>query len=156
MTDHQKKLLIVAALLAGAVLAAVVEFAPRPAPAPAPGPDTGVVDLRGKFRGPDAAADAAAFAGLCHGIAAALATDGTAPTPRIATGASLEDLRIAASEGRFLPRSLSREQPHAVAAAGRYLDSVVGTSGGPLAADARARWVEAFRTLAQAAEEAVR
>jgi hypothetical protein len=155
MSDQQKKLAIVAALLAGAVLAAAVEFWPRPAP-PAPGPDAGVVDLRGKFHGPDAAADAAAFAGLCHGIAAALVTDGTAPTPRIATGASLEDLRIAASEGRFLPRSLSREQPHAVAAAGRYLDTTVGTSGGPLAAEARQRWVEAFRVLAQAAEEAVR
>jgi hypothetical protein len=156
VTDQQKKTAIVAALLAGAVLAAAVEFWPRPAPAPAPGPDASVVDLRGKFVGPDAAADAAAFAGLCHGIAEALAADGAKPTPRIATGASLEDLRIAASEGRFLPRSLSREQPHAVAAAGRYLDATVGTSGGPLAAEARQRWVEAFRTLAQAAEEAVR
>jgi len=156
VSDQQKKIAIVAALLLGAVLAAAVEFWQRPAPAPAPGPDAGVVDLRGKFHGPDAAADAAAFAGLCHGIAAALVTDGTAATPRITTGANLEDLRIAASEGRFLPRSLSREQPHAAAAAGRYLDSVVGTSGGPLAAEARQRWVEAFRTLAQAAEEAVR
>jgi len=153
MSDQQKKLAIVAALLAGAVLAAAVEFWPRPAP---PAPTPAALDLRGKFVGPEAATDAAAFAGLCHGIAAALATDGTAPTPRIATGASLEDLRIAASEGRFLPRSLSREQPHAVAAAGRYLDTTVGTSGGPLAADARARWVEAFRVLATAAEEAVR
>jgi len=152
MSDQQKKLAIVAALLAGAVLAAAVEFWPR---TPAPTPETGL-SLRGKFIGPSAADDAAAFAGLCHGIAAALATDGAAPTPRIATGASLEDLRIAASEGRFLPRSLSREQPHAVAAAGRYLDTVVGTSGGPLAAEARQRWVEAFRVLATAAEEAVR
>ena len=152
MSDQQKKLAIVAALLAGAVLAAAVEFWPR---TPAPPPETGL-SLRGKFIGPSAADDAAAFAGLCHGIAAALATDGAAPTPRIATGASLEDLRIAASEGRFLPRSLSREQPHAVAAAGRYLDTVVGTSGGPLAAEARQRWVEAFRVLATAAEEAVR
>jgi len=156
VSDQQKKALIVAALLAGAVLAAAVEFWPRPAPAPAPGPDAPVVDLRGKFHGPDAATDAAAFAGLCHGIAEALAADGTKPAPRITTGANLEDLRIAASEGRFLPRSLSRDQPHAVAAAGRYLDATVGTSGGPLAADARQRWVEAFRVLATAAEEAVR
>jgi len=153
VSDQQKKTLIVAALLLGAVLAAAVEFWPRPAP---PAPTPAALDLRGKFIGPEAATDAAAFAGLCHGIAAALAIDGTAPTPRIATGASLEDLRIAASEGRFLPRSLSREQPHAVAAAGRYLDATVSTSGGPLAAEARHRWVEAFRTLAQAAEEAVR
>ena len=154
MTDQQKKLAIVAALLAGAVLAAVVEFAPRPGP-PAPAP-SGVLDLRGKFIGPTAADDAAAFAGLCTGIAEALAADGGRTAPRITTGVQIEDVRVAAAEGRFLPRSLSREQPHAVAAAGRYLDSVVGTSGGPLPAEARQRWVEAFRTLAQAAEEAVR
>lgn len=154
MTIDRQKLLILAALLAGAVLAAVVEFAPRPAPAPTPSP--AVLDLRGKFIGPAAAEDAAAFAGLCSAVADCLAKDGTATTPRITTGAQLEDLRIAASEGRFLPRSLSREQPHVSAAAGRYLDSVVGTSGGPLDATTRARWVEAFRALATAAEEAVR
>lgn len=154
MNLTRQQIALAAALLAGAVLAAAVEFAPRPA-APAPQPDA-VLSLRGKFIGPSAADDAAAMAGLCHGIAEALSNDGTATTPRIATGAQLEDLRIAASEGRFLPRSLSREQPHAVAAAGRYLDNVAGTSGGPLAADARQRWVEAFRALAQAAEEAVR
>ena len=145
---------ILAALLAGAVLAAVVEFAPRPTPAPTPTP--AALDLRGKFVGPEAATDAAAFSGLCHGIAEALAADGGRTAPRITTGVQIEDVRVAAAEGRFLPRSLSREQPHAVAAAGRYLDSVVGTSGGPLDATARQRWVEAFRELARAAEEAVR
>jgi hypothetical protein len=155
MTTDRQKLVILAALLAGAVLAAVVEFAPRPAPAPVPTPAV-ALDLRGKFVGANAAEDAAAFAGLCHGIAEALAADGGKPTPRITTGVQIEDVRVAAAEGRFLPRSLSREQPHAAAAAGRYLDSVVGTSGGPLDATTRSRWVEAFRTLAQAAEEAVR
>lgn len=150
MTYDQKKFAIVAALLAGAVLAGAMEFVPKSPPPPA-----GELLLRGKFIGPSAADDAAAFAGLCHGIASALVVDGTASSPRIVTGSQLEDLRIAASEGRFLPRSLSREQPHAVAAAGRYLDEKVGTSGGPLAADTRARWAEAFKALAVAAEEAV-
>jgi hypothetical protein len=154
MTTDRTKLALVAALLAGAVLAAVVEFAPRPGPAPAPTP--AALDLRGKFVGAQAAEDAAAFAGLCAGIAEALSADGGRTAPRITTGVQIEDVRVAAAEGRFLPRSLSREQPHAAAAAGRYLDTVVGTSGGPLDATARSRWVEAFRTLAQAAEEAVR
>jgi hypothetical protein len=153
MTIDRQKLLILAALVSGAILAAAVEFAPRSAPAPAP---AGGLDLRGKFIGPQAAEDAAAFAGLCHGIAEALSSDGGKATPRITTGVQIEDVRVAAAEGRFLPRSLSREQPHAAAAAGRYLDSVVGTSGGPLDATTRARWVEAFKALATAAEEAVR
>jgi hypothetical protein len=144
---------IVAGLFAAALIAAVVEFSPRGA-APVPSPAS--LSLRGPFVGPSAAEDAAAFAGLCHGIAEALAADATKPTPRITTGVHVEDLRIASSEGRFLPRSLSRDQPHAVAVAVRYLDCVVGTSGGPLAADSRQRWVEAFKELARAAEEAVR
>jgi hypothetical protein len=153
MTLDRTRLVILAALLAGAVLAAVVEFAPRSAPAPTP---DGGMSLRGKWIGPQAAEDAAAFAGLCHGIAEALAADGSRSAPRITTGVQIEDVRVAAAEGRFLPRQLTREQPHATAAAGRYLDEVAGTSGGPLDATTRQRWVEAFRTLATAAEEAVR
>ena len=145
--------IILAALVLGAIFAAVVEFSPRQSTPP---PDAAAFSLRGKFVGPTAAEDAAAMAGLCHGIADALASDGGRQSPRITTGVQLEDVRIAASEGRFLPRSLSREQPHAAAAAGKYLDEVAGTSGGPLDATSRARWVEAYRALAQAAEEAVR
>ncbi|MBU6221771.1 MAG: hypothetical protein KGR24_03390 [Planctomycetes bacterium] len=152
--NDRTKLIIAAALVAGAVLAAVVEFGPRRAP-PAPAPDGGL-SLRGKFIGPQAAEDAAAFAGICRGVAEALSADGTRPQPRISTGVQLEDLRVAAAEGRFWPRSLSREQPHATAAAGRYLDEVAGTSGGPLDETARMRWVKALAALAGAAEEAVR
>ena len=153
MTLDRQKLLILAALVAGAILAAVVEFSPRSATPPTP---DGGLSLRGKWIGPAAAEDASAFAGLCHGIAEALAADGTKPAPRITTGVQLEDVRVAAAEGRFLPRQLTREQPHATAAAGRYLDEVAGTSGGPIDATTRARWVEAYRALARAAEEAVR
>jgi hypothetical protein len=76
--------------------------------------------------------------------------------PRITTGVQIEDVRVAAAEGRFLPRRLTREQPHATAAAGKYLDDVGGTSGGPLDAVSRAKWVAAYRALAEAAEESVR
>lgn len=151
--NDRTKLIIAAALVAGAVLAAVIEFAPRQS---APAPVDGGLSLRGKFIGSHAAEDAAALAGICRGIAEALAADGTRPTPRITTGVQLEDLRVAAAEGRFWPRSLSSEQPHATAAAGRFLDEAAGTSGGPLDATARMRWVQAFAALADAAEEAVR
>jgi hypothetical protein len=155
MTTDRTKHVILAALLAGAVLAAAVEFWPRPAP-PAPGPDAGVVDLRGKFHGPDAAADAAAFAGLCHGVRQALLADGTKSPARITTGVHIEDLRIAAAEGRFLPRSFSADQPHVAAAAGQFLNRTVGDSGGPITPEIKAKWAEAFLALAAAAEEAVR
>jgi len=145
---------ILAALLAGAVLAAVVEFAPRPGPAPTPTP--AALDLRGKFIGATAAEDAAAFAGLCHGIRQAILADGSKSPARITTGVHVEDLRIAAAEGRFLPRSFSADQPHVAAAAGQFLNRTVGDSGGPITTEIKAKWAEAFLTLATAAEEAVR
>lgn len=146
------KLIVAAALLAGAALAAFVEYGPRNS-TPAP---SGGLSLRGKWIGPAAAEDAAAFSGLCRGIADALEADGSRQQPRITTGVQIEDVRVAAAEGRFLPRRLTQEQPHAVAAAGKYLDDVAGMSGGPLDAAARAKWVEAYRALAAAAEESVR
>lgn len=145
--------ILVAALLAGAVLAAVVEFAPRAKPVPPP--ESGYT-LKGKWIGGRAAEDAAAFAGLCRGLADALELDGGRSAPRISTGVQIEDVRIAAAEGRFLPRQLTREQPHAVAVAGRYLDEHAGTSGGPLDTESRAKWVRALRDLAQLAEESLR
>ena len=147
----REKIIIAAALLAGAALAAYVEYGPQPAPDPG-----GEFSLRGKWIGPQAAEDAAAFAGLCRGLADALEADGSRPQPRITTGVQIEDVKVAAAEGRFLPRRLTQEQPHAVAAAGKYLDEVAGTSGGPLDAAARGRWVEAYRALATAAEESIR
>jgi len=149
---NREKLIVAGALLAGALLAAYVEYGQRNS-TPAP---SGVFSLRGKWIGPVAAEDAAAFAGLCRGLADALEADGSRPQPRITTGVQIEDVKVAAAEGRFLPRRLTQEQPHAVAAAGKYLDEVAGTSGGPLDAAARARWIEAYRELATAAEESVR
>jgi hypothetical protein len=149
----RQKIAILVALLAVAALAAAVEFAPRPAPTPTP--EAGY-SLRGKWIGPHAAEDAAAFAGLCRGTADALELDGTKQQPRITSGVQLEDVRIAAAEGRFLPRRLTQDQPHAVAVAGRFLDENAGTSGGPIDGESRGRWVKALRDLAQLAEESVR
>ena len=131
----RQKLIVAAALLAGAALAAFVEYGPRNS-TPTPG---GEFSLRGKWIG-----------------RVALEVDGAKQQPRITTGVQMEDIRIAAAEGRFLPRKLTQDQPHAVAAAGRYLDEHAGTSGGPLDADSRAKWVKSLRDLAQLAEESIR
>lgn len=144
--------LIAGVVLAVAAMTAALEFWPRPS---VPKPD-GQLNLRGKFVGSEAAEDAAAFAGVCGAVADALELDGKANAPRIRTGGQLEDLRTATSEFRFAPVPLRERQPHVKAAVGRYLDVVAGKSGGPIDDAARARWVAAFRELAQAAEEAVR
>lgn len=123
---------------------------PSPAPAPAP---TALV-LEGRFIGPTAAEDAATLAALCDELASVVAWDGSQPTPRLTTGAALDDLRVAARELRMRGVSIGARQPHARDEIHRYLDSAVGVAGGPIDAAARAAWVTAFREIARACRDA--
>ena len=138
-------------LLAVAAVCVVAELLPTPQAAP-----EGPLVLRGVFIGPTAAEDAAALAGLARGVSEALRHDADRKDPRIETGLHLEELRLAACEGRFLPRSLTREQPAAAAACGKFLDQAIGTSGGPLTADRRQAAIDAYAAIAVAAEAAIR
>jgi hypothetical protein len=142
-------------ILAGCLLAVaggcvVAELLPTPQAAP-----EGPLVLRGEFVGPTAAEDAAALAGLARGVSEALRHDAERKDPRIATGVHLEDLRVAACEGRLLPRSFSRQQPAVAAECGKFLDNAIGTSGGPLTADRRQAAIEAYAAIAAAAEAAI-
>jgi hypothetical protein len=135
---------IAAALLAAA---GVAWFASQPGTAPDAAPDS---PIRLEWVGPTAAADRATMGGLCLGLADALEHDGTLTAPRITTGTQVEELRVAAREGRMRGESIGERQPAARQAIGDYLDREAGKSGGPLDADARRRWVAAFRGVAAA------
>ena len=124
-------------------------------PAPAPAPVVGL-DLRGRFVGPEAAADAGTTAALLEELADAIAFDGQQTEPRLRTGAAFDDLRRAARELRTRGVSLGARQPAVRDAIKGYLDQQVGTDGGPVDAAQRAKWVSAFRAVAQAAQEATR
>lgn len=134
----------------------LVQTAPAPAPVPpAPAPVVGL-DLRGRFVGPDAAADAGLTAALLEELAEAIAYDGQQAEPRLKTGAAFDDLRRSARELRTRGVSLGARQPAVRDAIKGYLDQQVGTDGGPVDAAQRAKWVQAFRAVAQAAGEASR
>ena len=126
----------------------------QPAP-PAPAPVVGL-DLRGRFVGPEAAADAGTTAALLEELADAIAFDGSQAEPRLKSGASFDDLRRAARELRTRGVSLGARQPAVRDAIKAFLDAQVGTDGGPVDAGQRAKWVAAFRAVAQAAGEASR
>lgn len=153
----RKNRYIVAAVLAAVALLFVAMAGEGQRPDPAPlGP--GEFSLRGKFQGESAAADAACLAGLCDELAEWLAYDGSKPPAeqRIKTGAQIEDLRIAAREGRMRGESIGARQPKAREAIQQYLDATAGTSGGPLTPEKRAEWVTAFRALGRAAADAAK
>ena len=142
-------------LIVAALLWMHLQDRPAPQPAPAPAPVVGL-DLRGRFVGPEAAADAGLTAALLEELADAIAFDGQQAEPRLRTGAVFDDLRRAARELRCRGVSLGARQPAVRDEIKRYLDQQVGTDGGPVDAGQRAKWVAAFRAVAQAAGEASR
>ncbi len=128
----------------------------KPAPAPAPGPAPVVgLDLRGLFRGEEAASDAATTAALTDELASTIEWDGQQPEPRLKTGVSFDDLRRAARELRTRGVSLGARQPAVRDAIKAYLDSQIGTEGGPVDVAGRARWVKGLRDVSAASLAAV-
>ena len=148
-------LTLLAILAAGAMVAFSILESGKPAPSPAPAPVVGL-DLRGRFVGPEAAADAGTTAALLEELADAIAFDGTQAEPRLKSGSAFDDLRRAARELRTRGVSLGARQPAVRDAIKAYLDQQVGTDGGPVDAGQRAKWVSAFKAVAQAAGEASR
>ena len=148
-------LTLLAILAAGAMVAFSIRENGTPSPQPAPAPVVGL-DLRGRFVGPDAAADAGLTAALLDELAEVIAFDGQQAEPRLKSGAAFDDLRRAARELRTRGVSLGARQPAVRDAIKTFLDQQVGTDGGPVDVAQRAKWVAAFRAVAQAAGEATR
>jgi hypothetical protein len=148
-------LTLLAILAAGGMVAFAIRETRTPAPAPGPAPVVGL-DLRGRFVGPDAATDAALTAALLEELASQIEWDGQQAEPRLRTGAAFDDLRRAARELRCRGESLGARQPAVRDEIKRFLDAEAGTEGGPVDAAARAKWVRAYRAVAQAAAEASR
>lgn len=148
-------LTLLAILAAGAMVAFSILENGKPAPGPGPAPVVGL-DLRGRFVGPDAATDAALTAALLEELAGQIEWDGQQTEPRMKTGAAFDDLRRAARELRCRGVSLGARQPAVRDEIKRFLDAEAGTEGGPVDAAARAKWVRAYRAVAQAAAEASR
>lgn len=146
--------------LAGAamVAAAVLVWAtsgPRES-VPTPAPDAGPISLAGMFTGPTASEDAALIGSLCTEIGEELAFDGSQPHPYLTTGVAVDELRKAARILRCRGISIGDRQPIARDAIAKYLDSKVGTDGGPLTPASRAAWVSAYREIGRAATDAAK
>jgi hypothetical protein len=148
-------LTLLAILAAGAMIAFSIRESGTPAPAPGPAPVVGL-DLRGLFRGEEASQDAATTAALLEELASQIEWDGQQAEPRLRTGAAFDDLRRAARELRCRGVSLGARQPAVRDSIKAFLDAEAGTEGGPVDAAARAKWVRAYRAVAQAAAEATR
>jgi hypothetical protein len=155
MSDRMRYLLA-GCLVAGAFFAWAVD---RPAVPPSPGPSPPEplpIVLRGKFTGPTGAEDAATFAAVCAELADQISWDGSQAEPLFKTGAALDALRTRSRELRCRGDSIGDRQPAARDAVHAYLDSALGTAGGPVSDAQRAKWVQAYQILARAAADATR
>ena len=142
---------LIAAVLV--VVSVVIYATSSRSPKPEPQPVPAGLDLRGKFRGPTAADDAATLSALCDELADVIAWDAGR---RLKTGVAIDDLRIAAREGRMRGVSIGDRQPHVRDAIHAYLDQQLGASGGPVDDAQRAKWVSAYKDLARACRDATR
>ena len=144
----------VALLMAAAFFYAQQQAAPGPTP-PAPAP-AGPLDLRGLWRGPTAAEDAATVGALTGELADEISWDGKQATPTLASGVAVDELRRRARELRCRGVSIGARQPAARDAIAAHLEAAVGTSGGPLSAEQRAKWVRALSEISEACAHATR
>lgn len=142
----------------GLVVLAVLLMIPH-APhdeAPTPAPDAGPLSLRGSFVGPTASEDAALIGCLCDELAEEIEFDGTQPHPFLATGQEVDELRKTARVLRCRGISIGDRQPKARDVIASYLEQTVGTDGGPLTAEQRAKWITAFHDIGRAANDAAK
>jgi hypothetical protein len=123
---------------------------PPPAPAPAG------LHLRGLFKGPTASEDAATIGGLCSELADEIEWDGRQAEPSLKSGVAFDDLRQRARELRCRGVSIGARQPAARDAIRVYLEEQVGTAGGPVTPEQRAKWVSALRDIGREATDAAR
>ena len=117
---------------------------------------SGPLVLVGQFVGPSASNDAATVAGLTQELADEIEWDGTLSQPLFSTGVAVDDLRRRARELRCRGQSIGERQPAARDLIAAYLESKVGTSGGPLTPEQRSAWVSTLRDIGKAADDASR
>lgn len=124
---------------------------PTPGPSPAP---TGL-SLRGLFVGETAAEDAATIGALCDEIAGEIEWDGQQAEPFLKTGVAFDQLRNRARMARMRGESFGDRQAAACDKIAQHLSLELGDDGGPVDAAQRARWVAAYREIAEACRNAI-
>lgn len=124
-----------------------------PPPQPPAGPDL-VMAFSTNDNRAEAAAHAHLFATICASVAEYLEYDGTRPEPLIKTGVQIDELRRSLRQTRTKGWSFLPRYPGLHGKLEGYLTQQLGSSGGPIDKEQRAKWVAAMRQLAACAQYA--
>jgi hypothetical protein len=145
--------LLIALGLAAYLLVGRGDWSPLPRPEPPAGPD--LVDAFSTNDDRAAArTHAHLFATICDSLADYLEYDGTRPQPLLKTGVQIDEFRRAIRQTRTKGWSFLVQYPRLEAPLEAHFTAAVGTSGGPVTPEQRAKWVTALRQVAACAEYA--
>lgn len=136
-------------ILAAIGLAALAWYLHSPETPPGPAPSELI--LKGLFVGPTASQDAAIVSALAGELAEEIEYDGAQSEPALKTGLQLDYLRTRARDLRCRGDSIGDRHPRVREAIKDYLEQELGTSGGPITPELRAKWVDAYRTVSESA-----
>lgn len=152
----EPKAIVAAVLVIAAIVSAIHRDSSSPTPEPEPKPTPAGITLVGEFTGPDASKDAATVSAICAALADDLEWDMAQPADRqlITTGQAFDSLRTRSRILICRGESLGDKHPRARDSIERYLNDTAGTSGGPLTREQRLAWIDAYRNVARAAEDA--
>lgn len=148
MNDSVRTLIGISLIVAAVVLARQDKPGPPAPPPPSP------LAITLQFSGETARSDATLLAAYFSELADEIEADGRLEKPLLSAGVHLDTLRTRARIARVRGQSIGDRQPAVRDAIGGYLTTTLGTSGGPVDAPQRAKWVTAFRDIARACDAA--
>lgn len=94
------------------------------------------------------------FATICASLADCFEYDASRPEPLLKTGVQIDELRRGVRQTRMKGWSFVAKYPDLGPRVEEFLVAELGTSGGTLTPEQRAKWIAAFRRLAASAEYA--
>lgn len=128
------------------------------ADSPTGGDDPGPPDMRQVFAAnkdrDEARLHAYAMGAICDSIADVIEFDGSLDSPHYTTGVQLEELRTLTRKYRMRGWSFVGSYPAIAATMEDFLNQKIGKNGGKIDAEARKRWVEAYRQIGKSCKYA--
>ena len=134
----------------------VAAYFVRTAQTPDVKPDTPVaINIGPLLQGDTAARDCALIAAMCEEVAQVIEWDGMQDEPLLTTGTALDAFRTRTRQFLCRGESIGDRQPAVRDAVAAFLDDRLGSDGGEISQTQRAKWVRAYKDIAESARHAI-
>ncbi len=144
------RIIIACCLCAAAYLINTTARTPEVKPSPRV-----AINIGPLLQGDTAASDCALIAAMCEEVAQVIEWDGMQDEPLLTTGTSLDAFRTRTRMFLCRGESIGDRQPAVRDAVAVFLDERLGTDGGEISQVQRAKWVLAYKDIAESARHAI-